>query len=290
MQDHLLRVMAREEGVLLQLCATTAMVKDAARRHQTAPLATVALGYALTGITLLGGLLKVKQRVSMKIAGNGELRKIVVESDSYGRVRGYVAEPHVAGPLPVTDAAVAHAIGNQGVLTIVKDLRVKDLYQGMVPLESGEVDRELAMYLKRSEQVPSLVEMGIRTNGAGQVLAAGGLLAQMLPGHDPKGLTVLAERLDDLPALEQLLVDGEPLTATAAVLLRGMNYIMLEERPVHFQCSCSWERSRLALLSLGEAEIQSLMAEGEAVVDCHFCHERYIFGPEALQTILEELA
>lgn len=164
MQDPLLRVMAKEEGVLLQLCATTATVNEAARRHATAPLATAALGYALTGITMLGGLLKVKQRVSLKISGNGALRKIVVESDSYGRVRGYVANPDLAGPLPLTTAAIAHAIGDEGVLTVVKDLRVKGLYQGVVPLESGELDRELAAYLKRSEQVASLVEMGVRTD------------------------------------------------------------------------------------------------------------------------------
>lgn len=290
MQDQLLRVLAKEEGVLLQLCATTAIANDAARRHATAPLATAALGYALTGITLLGGLLKVKQRVSLKIAGNGALRKIVVESDSYGRVRGYVANPDLVGELPITDAAVAHAIGDEGVLTVVKDLRVRGLYQGVVPLESGELDRELAAYLKRSEQVASLVEMGVRTDNLGQVSAAGGLLAQMLPGHDAKRLTLLAERLDDLPGLDQLLLDGETLIATAAVLLRGLNYMVLEERPVRFQCSCNWERSRQALLSLGEDGIQSLIAEGEAVVDCHFCHERYVFGTEVLETLLTELA
>lgn len=290
MQDYLLRVMAKEEGVLLQLCVTTAMTSEAARRHQTAPLATAALGYALTGITLLGGLLKVKQHVAMKVAGNGGLRKIVVESDSYGRVRGYVAEPMLAGALPITDADVARAIGDQGILTVAKDLRGKGLYQGVVPLESGELARELAAYLKRSEQVASLVELGVRTDAFGQVTAAGGMLAQMLPGHEAKRLALLAERLDDLPALDQLLVDGETLTAIAAVLLRGMHYIVLEERPVHFRCSCSWERSRVALRSLGEAGLQSLLAEGEAVVDCHFCHERYVFGPEALETLLEELA
>ena len=112
----------------------------------------------------------------------------------------------------------------------------------------------------------------------------------MLPGHDAKRLTLLTERLDDLPRLDQLLLDGETLTATAGVLLRGLNYMVLEERPVRFQCSCDWERSRQALLSLGEDGIQSLIAEGEAVVDCHFCHERYVFGTEVLETLLTELA
>jgi len=121
-------------------------------------------------------------------------------------------------------------------------------------------------------------------------MAAGGLLAQLLPGHEAKRLTLLAERLDDLPGLGQLLVDGETLTAITAVLFRGLTYTILEERPVSFQCSCDWERSRQALLSLGEAGLQSLIAEGEAVVDCHFCHERYLFGPEVLETLLTEFA
>ncbi len=171
-----------------------------------------------------------------------------------------------------------------------KDLGMKDLYKGVVPLQSGQVDQEIQHYLSRSEQVPSLVEIGVLLGQREWVDMAGGLLFQTLPGQDATILRELAGRMDDLPPVEQALAAGRSPEAILDQLLAGIPYEVLERRELSYRCSCSRERSAQAIKLLGRAEIESLIAEGEAVVDCHFCHERYIFERGELETLLEAIA
>ncbi len=289
MGDYLVRALAKEAGVRGITCVTTELAREAARRHNAAPVAAAALAYGMTAGALLGALLKAQQRVALKVEANGPLRKLVVEADAYGRVRGYVAEPEVLWPLPIGPAEVADAIGYLGVLTVVKDLRLKHLYEGVVPLESGALDKELAHYLNHSEQVPSLVEIGVLLDGLGQVTAAGGMLFQLLPNAKPGTLDELSERLEDLPPLETFLADGHTPEEILASAMGPIDYMILERETLEFRCTCSRERSRQALLTLGREDVLALIAEGEAVVDCHFCHERYVFDTEELHAILQEL-
>jgi molecular chaperone Hsp33 len=284
--DTIVRVLAKEAGVRGLACLTTGVVAEAQRRHQAGPAATVALGYGLTAAALMGALLKVQQRVALKIEANGPLQKLVAEADSHGRVRGYVAVPDVVAPDP-TDTP--RTLGNLGLLTVVKDLRLKELYEGVVPLQTGRLDSDLIYYLHHSEQVPALVEIGVKLNAAGEPVAAGGLLLDALPGQELATLRNLAERLDDMAQLAEVFAAGETPATVLAQLFGPVPYEVLEERPLRFECGCSWERSEQALIILGRAEIKNLMSEGQAVVDCHYCGERYIFGREALETILDKM-
>lgn len=290
MDDYLVRVIAREAGVRGFACFTTAMGREGARRHDASPLSAAALSYGLTGAALLGALLKVQQRVAIKVQGNGPLGQMVTESDSYGHVRGYVSVSDLPSPINIGPEQVAFAIGDQGLLTVAKDLRLKDVYRGVVELQNGHMDKELMHYLQRSEQVPSWVEIGARVNSVGELRVAGGLLLQPLPGSDPGALDDLIQRSDDLPPLADLLADGQTPEDILRMVFGSMDYEVLEKRALSFRCSCSWERSKKALMLLGRAEVESLLAEGEAVVECHFCHERYYYGVEALETILDEMS
>ncbi|RIK39132.1 MAG: Hsp33 family molecular chaperone HslO [Chloroflexi bacterium] len=284
--DIMVRVLAKEAGVRGLACLTTGLVTEAQRRQQASPAATVALGYGLTAAALLGAQLKVQQRVALKVDANGPLQKLVAEGDSYGRVRGYVAVPDVVASNPMD---TAQTLGNLGLLTVVKDLRLKELYEGVVPLQTGYLDSDLMYYLHHSEQVTALVEIGVKLNPEGELVAAGGLLLDALPSQDLTTLRDLAERLDDMAPLAELFAAGETPATVLAQLFAGVPYEVLEEHPLRFECGCSWERSEQALITLGRAELEHLIAEGQAVVDCHFCGERYVFGREALETILDKL-
>lgn len=288
MSDYIVRAIAKEHGVRALACITTDMIKDAARRHQTTPIATAALGYGLTAVTLLGALLKVQQRIGLKVSGDGPLGKLVAESDAYGHARGYVMETDFPWPLPINAADVADALGRQGLLTVFKDLRMKDIYEGIVPIQTGEIDTDLVYYLLKSEQVPSLVEIGVKLDEQGELVVAGGVLLQLMPGQEAPALIDYADRLDDLPPIEALLADGETPEQILATLFDDIPYETLEQRAVTFRCSCSWPKSEQALRLLPREDLEILLEEGQAVVDCHFCHERYVFGREALETILEE--
>lgn len=286
--DYMVRLVAKEAGVRGLLCVTTGLTHEAQRRHTASLPAAFALGHGLTAAVLMGALLKVQQRVALKFEGDGPLEKMVVEADNYGRVRGYVVVPdlHLEPGLDAED--LANSVGLQGLLTVVKDLRLKDLYESVVPLHSGEIDTNLIYYLTQSEQSPSFVEIGVKVAEGEQIAAAGGLLLQLLPQADPTTLTDLVERLQDLPPLENLLADGYAPEKVLAILFTGIPYDILETYPLRFECLCSWERSEQALRLLGRVELDALVEEGQAIIDCHFCHERYVFGREALEMIRDE--
>lgn len=287
MSDILIRTIAKDAGLRGIACATLDLTREAARRHAAYPVSAAALGYGLTAGALLGALLKVQERVALKIEGDGRLRKIVVEADAYGRVRGYVAVPDAVSPQPVDRAAVSEAVGH-GMLTVVKDLRLKDLYRSVVALGSGELDRELAYYFNTSEQIPSLVQIGVRMAEDGEVAVAGGLLIQTMPGHQPGTLEQIAARLADQPPLEALLAAGQTPEEILALAFGPLAYEVLERQALEFRCSCSRDRSLQALRLMEPEDLLALLAEGETVVDCHFCHARYEFDREDLEGILRE--
>jgi molecular chaperone Hsp33 len=286
MGDYIVRAIAKEAGVRALACVTTETVREAARRHQASPLAAAALGYGLTASALLGALLKVQQRISIKLEGNGPLGKLVADSDSYGHLRGYVANPFAQFSPPLGPHEVAEGLGRLGLLTVVKDLGLKNLYEGVVPRQSGDPDADLTYYLIMSEQIPSLVEMGAPVDGAGDLLAAGGLLLQTMPGHDATTLAHLAERLDDLPPIGDLLAAGHTPERIIAEVFGDVAFDVLETRELCFRCGCSRERSYEALKILDLVDLQTLLMEGEAVIDCHFCHERYVFDRAELEALV----
>ena len=286
---HIVRVLAKEAGVLAMACTAKSVVQEAARRHAASPVATAALGYGLSAAALMGSLLKVQQNIAIKVEGNGPLQKIVVESDSYGRLRGYVANPEwtAAGPIGAVD--VAGAIGRLGLLTVVKDLGVKNLYESVVPLQTGELDKDLMYYLMQSEQILSLLELGAELDSNGGIAAAGGFLLQAVPGHDTAILEQLVERTEDLPPIERMLADGSTPADVMSAIFGEVSYEILETRPISFHCTCSRERSLQALRLLDREDLLTLIAEGEAVIDCHFCHERYVFDRSVLEGVLSTL-
>jgi molecular chaperone Hsp33 len=290
MEDYLVRIIARESGVRGLACVTTNLVNRICQKHETAPTATAYLGRALTGGALMGALLKIQQRVAIKLEGTGPLRKAIVESDAYGRLRGYVAVPDLDLPLKQGRPDYETAIGRAGLITVVKDLRLKELAEGVVPLDTGEVDTDLMAYFDQSEQIPTAVSIGLTMDNDGSVATAGGLLIQALPPHSDTIVSQLSDRLQELPPIAELLQSGKTPEAVLAEVFAGIEYEELEKRPLRFECGCSRERSEKALITLGKEEIQNLLDnEGEAVIDCHFCHERYVFDVFELELILEEM-
>ncbi len=287
MSDILVRALASQVGVRAVACITTELTRDAAERHAAYPIAVAALGHGLTAGVLLGALLKAQERVALKIEGDGRLRKVVVEADAIGHVRGYVGVPDASSPLPVNRAAVAEAIGSAGLLTVVMDLHLKNLYRSVIALESGAPDAELTRYFTASEQLPSLVTIDVLMDEAGGLVAAGGLLVQVMPGHSVGALAQVAANLAAQPPLETLLAAGLTPDELLAHAFAGIDYEVLERYPVEFRCSCSRARSEQALRTLDRDDLLTLVADGNAIVDCHFCNARYEFTEAELRAMLE---
>ena len=288
--DYLVRIITQAATIRGLACVTSGLVNKACRQHGAYPTACAALGRALTGGVLMGALLKTGQRVALKFEGNGPLRKIIVEADSNGTVRGYVGAPHVDLPLKKGKPDVAGALGQEGLLIVTKDLGLKEPYEGVVQLYTGEIAEDLAFYLADSEQIPSAVGLGVFVEPDGGVSAAGGFLIQSFPPYDEKVVDELIERIAVIPPITQLVRSGKRPEEILEIIFGEIPYNTLEKRPLVLQCACSRERVERALISLGHAEIATIMAElGKADVMCEFCRKRYHFTEGELGRLLEEI-
>ena len=292
-QDLLLRAIVRDKDLRVSVVIATGAVREAARRHGTRPGATAALGRGLTSGLLLATLTKGNERVTVQIAGDGPVGKIIVDATNEGDVRGYVVAPEAGAELPDGRIRLADIVGRSGVVNIVRDLGLKDRYQGQVALTSGEIDEDIEAYLRTSEQVPSALctELVLEPANRGGVVAAAGILVQALPGGDPSSVRELQHALRT-GTLHDLLVAGERSPSKLAEqLLEGCQLEWIgAPRPVRFQCRCSQERINDMLRMLSREELAEMIAEGRpAEVTCNFCNEQYSVTTAELERIRASL-
>lgn len=289
MKDYLVRIVTKSENIRALACVTTGLVNEACRRHGTYPTASAALGRALTGGALLGALLKTGQRVGLRFEGNGPLRKILVEADSNGAVRGYVAVPEVHMVNPEGKLDVAGALGRAGLLTVTKDLGLKEPYHGTVILYTSEIAEDIAYYLTDSEQVPSAVGLGVFVETDNSVSAAGGFLIQSLPPADDRVVDMLMERIGRMPPITRFLLDGGTPETLLKSLFTDIPFVTLEKRELAFVCTCSRQKIEKVLISLGPDELRDIIEnEGESEVTCEYCRKLYHFTRQELERMLAE--
>jgi len=241
MNDYLVRIFTKEGNIRGLACVTTNLVDEAHRRHGTFPTASAALGRGLTGGALLGALLKSGQRVALTFEGNGPMKRVIVEAESNGAVRGYVEVPEIYLVREDGKLDVARALGRTGLLTVTKDLGLKEPSKRTVPLTSGEIAEDLAFYLTESEKTPSAVALGVYVEPDRHVSAAGGFLIQTVPPENHELVEALIERISTLPPVTQLLREGNNPEEILERLFAGMPYDTFEKRVLAFHCSCTRE-------------------------------------------------
>jgi molecular chaperone Hsp33 len=277
-RDFMVRAYAPELNVRLACVDATGASEEARRRHDATPLATVALSRAICGALLMGATLKGRERVGLQFKGDGPLREVYADADGEGNVRGYVLNPLAELPLLEGRYDVAGGLGT-GILNVTSDLGMRDNYQGIVPLESGEMGYDLANYLLKSAQIPSIVNLAVWLHDGGPVAAAGGFLIQALPGATAETLAELEGNVLGLPPLSRMVRDGLSPEEVLARLMHGHRYETLAVEPVRYRCRCSRERVERTLIALGEAELTDMAATNHgAEVKCEFCGERYLFS------------
>ncbi|MBB5325827.1 molecular chaperone Hsp33 [Anoxybacillus tepidamans] len=287
MSDYLVKALAYDGQVRAYAVRTTETVGEAQRRHQTWPTASAALGRAMTAGVMMGAMLKGDSKLTIKIEGGGPIGAILVDSNAKGEVRGYVTNPQVHFELNQHGKLdVARAVGTNGMLTVVKDLGLRDFFTGQVPLVSGELGEDFTYYFVSSEQIPSSVGVGVLVNRDGTILAAGGFILQLMPDTEEKTIDEIEQRLKSIPPVSKMIEKGLMPEEILEELLGKGNVKILETLPVAFVCRCSRERIADAIISLGPKEIQDIIEkEGYAEASCHFCNETYHFTREDLEKL-----
>lgn len=287
----IVRSISKSGGVLCTAIDSTDIVSQAERIHQTSAVVTAALGRLLTAASLMGTTLKrAENSITLRMQGAGPAGLLIAVTDGMGNVRGDVENPVVEIPLNgLGKLDVAGAVGQNGTLSVVKDLGLKDPYVGQVPIVSGEIAEDITNYYAISEQIPTVCALGVLVNPDLTVKAAGGFLLQLLPGASEEEITLLEQNVQRLPSVTQMLTDGATPQEICFRALQGFEPQILDTANTAYLCTCSAQRVEKALISMGKEELSRLIAEEEKIqVDCHFCGKNYVFDRKSLEALLEK--
>lgn len=283
MKDYVIRGMAANKQLRFFACRSTETVEKARITHQTSPVVTNALGRLLTGGVLMGAMCKNDtDTLTIKIQCQGPIKGMLVTANAKGEVKGYVSEPQLM--LPAKDVAKALDLG---VLSVIKDIGLKEPYVGDTHLVSGEIGDDLTYYFVTSEQIPSSVALGVLQNADTTVSAAGGFIIQLMPFAEETLIDDLEKRLKEF-SFTNLLDKGMIVEDIISNLLNGYDIEITDTMPCAYVCDCSKERVEKAVLSLGRKELASMIEDGKPIeVVCDFCRTKYSFSPEELYTLLQ---
>ena len=289
MRDEIVRAMTADGMVKATAITGRDMVERARNIHTLLPMAAAALGRTLLGASMMGDMLKEEQgSVTLQIKGGGPLGTILAVADHEGNARGYVQNPHVElmekhpGKLDV-----GAAVGENGTLTVIKDLGLKEPYIGSVGLLSGEIAEDLAVYFVESEQIPTACALGVLVGRDQSITSAGGYLIQLLPGAPEETIDRIEAGVRKVGSVSHALEGGLDGEGLLRAVLEGFQLEILEKHPVEYRCYCSRERVSRALISMGRAELEGLIREqGQADLTCQFCDRVYHYEKEELEELL----
>jgi len=294
MPDQLISASAPEAGIIVVATITSELVSEVRARHDLSPTATAASGRLTTGAVLFGSGLKGSERLTLQISGDGPIGSLGADAwllaDDTIAARGYARNPFIDIPLNERGKFdVAGAIG-EGSLQVIKSYDVGQPYVGVVPLYSGEIAEDLAAYLVQSEQIPSVVALGVLANPGG-VRAAGGVLAQVLPGADERAVATLEERALAMPPVTTLISEGANAHDLLHALAGSLDLRAHRTYNVRFDCFCTREKVEGALLGMGAEELHRLAGERpETEATCEFCKKLYVFTAEEVLGLAEQLS
>lgn len=288
MSDYIVRATAANAQVRVFAATTKGLVEEARVHHNTSPVATAALGRLLTAGAMMGAMQKGdNDKLTLQIKCSGPIGGLTVTADSKANVKGYVENPDVM--LPPNKAGKLDVGGalNLGVLSVIKDMGLKEPYVGQTHLVSGEIAEDLTYYFATSEQVNSSVALGVLMEKDNTVKQAGGFIIQLMPFAEETVISKLEENLKNISSVTSLLDAGNTPESMIDLVLDGLDHEVLEKMPTKFECDCSKSKVEKALISIGRAELQDMINEGKTIeVKCHFCNTAYHFTVEELKEIL----
>ena len=291
MADYIVRATAAGAAIRAFAITSRDLVETARQDHNTSPIMTAALGRLLSGGAMMGTMLKgEKDLLTLQIQCSGPARGLTVTADANGHVKGFVNNPIVELP-PNKDGHlnVGGAL-DLGILSVIKDMGLKEPYVGQIPLVSGEIAEDLTYYYAKSEQIPTSVALGVLVDTDNSVIAAGGFMIQLMPEATEEMAVQLEDILKALPPVTTMIKEGMTAEDILFRVTEGFSMVCENKAVVpEYKCTCSKERMEKALISIGKKELEELIEnQGEAELTCQFCDNKYHFNKKELEDLLEK--
>jgi len=283
----IIRAMAGDGNIKMSVITAQDAVERARQIHALSPTASAALGLSLCAASLMGEMMKEDNgSLTIRVNGGGPIGSVVAVSDSSGNVRGYVENPGLDLPLRADGKLdVGGAVGRDGMLTVSRDIGLREPYIGSTELVSGEIAEDLSAYLLSSEQIPSACGLGVLVDTDRSIKAAGGFIVQLLPFAPEELIEKLEDNIFFMDQLTTILAE-DGIEEVFRQVLKGLDYQILSETEMEYRCYCSRERVEEAVSCIERAELEDMAAEGREIsVSCQFCDAEYVFTPEELRLI-----
>lgn len=287
--SELVRMIAVDGTLTVMAVDSTDIINRMEQIHRTSAVTSAALGRLLTAASMMGAVLKGKDNsVTLRINGDGPAGSVIAVADSFGNVRGYVANPVVEIPLNIKGKLdVAGAVGTNGTLTVMKDLGMKEPYIGQVPIVTGEIAEDITSYFATSEQTPTVCALGVLVNPDLTIQAAGGFIIQLLPTAMDDTIDLVEECIQDIPSVTQMLTSGMTPEQICRSVLKKFELDFLDTSNPEYKCNCSKDRVAKALLTLGKDELKEMANDPVTEVSCHFCDKKYRLTPAEILKMSE---
>lgn len=289
MGDYIVRATAAGAQIRAFAATTRDLVERARAVHDLSPVVSAGLGRLLTAGAMMGSMLKGENDLlTLQIRSDGPVRGLTVTADSKARVKGSAIAPQVMlPPNALGKLDVGGAVG-KGILSVIRDMGLKEPYVGQTELQTGEIAEDLTYYFATSEQVPSAVGLGVLMEKDNTVKQAGGFIIQLMPYAADSVINALEEKLKTMDSVTAILDAGNTPEQLLELLLGDLSLEITDTIPTEYYCDCSRERVERALISIGEADILKMIDDGKQIeVKCQFCDNVYYFEPQDLAVLLQ---
>lgn len=287
MEDYMIRAVAADGAIRAFAVTSRNMVETARAAHNTSPIMTAALGRLLSVGAMMGSMLKgEKDLLTIQIQCSGPAKGLTVTADSNGNVKGFASNPVVELPPNAEGHLNVGAALDLGILSVIKDLGLKEPYVGQCELQTGEIAEDLTYYFAVSEQVPSAVGLGVLMNPENTVRQAGGFIIQLMPDATDEIIEKLEKRIQEIDSVTMMLDKGMTPEKILDEILGQFGLEIFEQEPVTFACDCSKEKVKRALATISKKDLDSIINDGESIeVKCQFCNTAYTFEIDELKEL-----
>lgn len=285
MNDYIVRATAADHSIRAFAVTSKSIVEEARKDHYTSPVITAALGRLLSGAAMMGTMMKgEKDLLTIQIQCQGPAQGFTVTADANGHVKGFPRVPDVElPPNALGKLDVGGALG-LGVMSVIKDMGLKEPYVGQIALQTGEIAEDLTYYFATSEQIPSAVGLGVLVDVDGSVKQAGGFIIQLMPFTPEEVVDALEKKISEIASVTEMLEDGKTPEQILEIILGDFGLEITDALPAEFKCDCSKERVSRALATLSKKDLDDIINDGEAIeVKCQFCNQAYHFDVDELK-------
>lgn len=284
--DYLIKALALNEQVRVYLVKNKDSVNEAIKRHDLWPSASSVLGKTMSIGVMMGAMMKNDEALTIKINGNGPIGNVIVDANAIGEVRGYVDNPHINFVNASGGLNDEVAIGDNGYLDVIKDLKLKDFFTSTIAL-TGNIANDFTYYFLESDQTNSAVYLGIKIDVNNLAEVSGGLLFQLLPNTEEATIIKLEKCLEKIDNVSNFL--SEHSLEEILTILFDNNYQIVDKKEVKFSCPCSKDSFAKGLITLGEKDLNEILVEDKKIETvCHYCKEVYIFDEDEIKELVKE--